>query len=87
VLPLRAARYRHTGRFLGTTPAVDGVVSPGEYADATTFTGVSDWVPQFSPTRDPKDLSLKGYVKHDGSRLYFAFEITDDVLYGIDTPR
>jgi SSS family solute:Na+ symporter len=26
-------------------------------------------------------------VKHDGTRLYFAFEITDDVLYGIDTPR
>ena len=35
----------------------------------------------------PQDLSLKGYVKHDGKRLYFAFDVTDDVLYGIDTPR
>src|SRR5437867_922015 len=43
--------------------------------------------PQFSPTTDPKDLSLKGYVKHDGKRLYFAFDVTDHVLYGIDTPR
>ena len=31
--------------------------------------------------------SVKGYVKHDGKRLYFAFDVTDDVLYGIDTPR
>ena len=30
---------------------------------------------------------MHGWVKHDGRRLYFAFEITDDVLYGIDTPR
>ena len=26
-------------------------------------------------------------MKHDGKRLYFAFDVTDDVLYGIDTPR
>lgn len=30
---------------------------------------------------------MKGWVKHDGKRLYFAFEIDDDLLYGIDTPR
>lgn len=41
----------------------------------------------FSPTTDPKDLALSGWVKHDGKRLYFAFEITDDLLYAIDTPR
>ena len=35
----------------------------------------------------PRDLALRGWVKHDGRRLYFAFEITDDVLYGIDTDR
>ena len=63
------------------------VISPGEWSDATEFFGVRDWVPQFSPTDDPKDLSLHGYVKHDGKRLYFAFDVTDDVLYGIDTPR
>lgn len=71
----------------GTTPKIDGKISPGEYADATTLSGVLDWTPQFSKTLDPKDLALKGWVKHDGKRLYFAFEIADDVLYGIDTPR
>src|SRR5262249_26782194 len=43
--------------------------------------------PQFSRTVEPRDLSLRGWVKHDSKRLYFAFDITDDVLYGIDTPR
>jgi SSS family solute:Na+ symporter len=36
---------------------------------------------------DPKDLAPHGCVKHDGKRLYFAFDITDDVLYGTDTPE
>lgn len=73
--------------FPGKTPHLDGVLSPGEWDDATQFYGVADWIPQFTPTRDPKDLALHGYVKHDGKRLYFAFDVTDDVLYGIDTPR
>ncbi len=46
-----------------------------------------DWTHTFSPTTDPKDLSLKGWVKHDGKRLYFAFEVDDDLLYGIHSPR
>ncbi|MBI1787681.1 MAG: hypothetical protein HYR60_09055 [Acidobacteria bacterium] len=71
----------------GSTPVLDGVIAPGEWDDATSFTGVAGWIAQFTPTRDPRDLSLKGYVKHDGRRLYFAFDVTDDVLYGIDTPR
>ncbi len=71
----------------GKTPMIDGVISPGEWEDATTFLGVEGWRPQFSAVTDPKDLSLKGYVKHDGKRLYFAFDVTDDVLYGIDTQR
>ncbi|MGQ9731910.1 MAG: hypothetical protein ACUVX8_11650 [Candidatus Zipacnadales bacterium] len=73
--------------YKGTTPVLDGVISPGEYDDATRFTGVEGWTPQFTPTTDPNDLSLVGYVKHDDERLYFAFEVTDDVLYGIDTER
>jgi SSS family solute:Na+ symporter len=73
--------------FRGKAPTLDGIISAGEWADAATFSGVSDWIPQFTPTRDPDDLSLKGWVKHDGRRLYFAFDVTDDVLYGIDTPR
>src|SRR5947199_987757 len=71
----------------GKTPQLDGVIAPGEWDDATTFSGVSDWIPQFSRTTDARDLALRGWVKHDGKRLYFAFDITDDVLYGIDTPR
>jgi len=78
---------RKLDAFRGSTPVLDGKISPGEWDDATEFSGVADWVPQFSPTTDPKDLALHGYVKHDGRRLYFAFDVTDDVLYGIDTPR
>ena len=73
--------------WLGRTPKLDGVLSPGEWDDATRFTGVLNWSHTFTPTTDPKDLALTGYVKHDGKRLYFAFDVTDDVLYGIDTPR
>jgi solute:Na+ symporter, SSS family len=73
--------------FPGRTPKMDGVISRGEWDDATKFTGVLDWSHTFTPTTDPKDLGLIGYVKHDGRRLYFAFDVTDDVLYGIDTAR
>ncbi len=73
--------------FSGKTPKIDGVISPGEWDDATAFSGVEGWISQFSPVRDPLDLSLRGFVKHDGSRLYFAFQVTDDVLYSVDTPR
>ena len=85
---LSAGEYpRGLRAYPGSTPNLDGTLTPGEWEDATTFAGVSDWVPQFAPTSDPADLSLRGWVKHDGRRLYFAFDITDDVLYGIDTPR
>jgi SSS family solute:Na+ symporter len=73
--------------FQGKTPVIDGIISPGEWDDATQFYGVFDWIPQFSGTTDPKDLSVHAFVKHDDKRLYFAFIVTDDVLYGIDTPR
>jgi len=80
-------RVRTLSAWRGKTPVLDGTISPGEWSDATEFFGVTDWVPQFSATTDPKDLALHGYVKHDGKRLYFAFDVNDDVLYGIDTPR
>lgn len=73
--------------YRGATPTLDGVIAEGEWADATPITGVKDWTPQFSPTTDDADLSLRGWVKHDGERLWFAFDITDDILYGIDTER
>ncbi len=78
---------RTLNAFPGSTPKIDGVLSPGEWGDATQFYGVQDWIPQFTPTTDSSDLALHGFVKHDGKRLYFAFDITDDVLYGIDTAR
>ena len=78
---------RYLDCYRGTTPTLDGVISPGEYADATVIYGVDGWASEFTPTTCPKDLSLIGYVKHDGNRLYFAFDISDDVLYGIDTNR
>jgi len=73
--------------YRGTTPLLDGVISPGEYDDAVEIRGCRDWTHTFSPTTDDRDLSLVGWVKHDGRDLYFAFRVTDDVLYGIDTPR
>lgn len=73
--------------FPGKTPKVDGVLAPGEWADATEIRGVKDWAHTFSPTTDDADLSLRGWVKHDGKRLYFAFAITDNLLYGLQTER
>ena len=70
----------------GRTPVLDGVLSPGEWDDALQFAGVARWTQEFSAA-DPKDLSIRIYVKRDDRRLYFAFDVTDDVLYGIDTPR
>ncbi len=73
--------------FPGKTPKIDGKLAAGEWADATPITGTIGWTHTFSPTTDTKDLNLRGWVKHDGKRLYFAFDIDDDLLYGIDTPR
>lgn len=73
--------------WFGSTPKIDGEIRPGEWADATEFLGVLNWIPEFSPVKDDQDLSLRGWVKHDDRCLYFAFEVTDDILYGIDTPR
>ncbi len=78
---------RELKAFRGTTPVIDGALAHGEWDDAQTLGGVADWTPQFTPTTDPADLSLKGWVKYDDERLYFAFDVTDDVLYGIDTGR
>jgi SSS family solute:Na+ symporter len=81
--PLHAALHSYPG----STPHLDGVLSAGEWSDATRFTGTAGWTSTFTPTTDPKDLSVQGWVKHDSTHLYFAFDVTDDVLYGIDTPR
>ena len=73
--------------WFGYTPTIDGVLAPGEWADAIEIKGVRDWTPEFSAVQEDSDLALKGWVKHDAEHLYFAFEITDDLLYGIETER
>ncbi len=73
--------------YKGSTPTLDGELSPGEWDDAVSFTHHMEWTPQFNRVSDLKDLSLTGYAKHDGKNLYFAFDVTDDVIYGIDTER
>lgn len=86
--PVLAGEWpRELRAYVGKTPLIDGVLTRGEWDDATKFSGVKDWTHEFSPTLKDRDLSLKGYVKHDNNRLYFAFDVTDDVLYGIDTLR
>ena len=73
--------------YRGSTPVLDGKISPGEYDDATRFSGTIDWTHEFNVNSDSADLSVKAWVKHDGKNLYFAFDVTDDVVYGIDIPR
>ncbi len=78
---------RELKAYRGSTPVLDGSIDAAEWRDAVTFKGTQGWTSQFSPTTAPQDLSLTGWVKYDDHRLYFAFEVSDDVLYGIDTPR
>jgi SSS family solute:Na+ symporter len=73
--------------YRGTTPLFDGKIEQGEYQDAAKISGIEAWTPQFSPVVDNSDLSGSVWIKHDGTYLYFAFDITDDLLYGIDTKR
>lgn len=78
---------RELKAFHGSTPKIDGVIEEAEWKDATRFEGVEGWTPQFTPPTKKDVLSLTGWVKYDDKRLYFAFRVTDDVLYGIDTDR
>lgn len=78
---------RSLSSFQGKAPVIDGVLAPGEWDDASHFDGMQGWISQFSPVTDTKDLAMEGWVKHDAKRIYFGFRVTDDVLYGIDTPR
>ncbi|AGH44457.1 hypothetical protein C427_2348 [Paraglaciecola psychrophila 170] len=73
--------------YRGTTPLFDGKVEDNEYQDASRISNIAAWTAQFSPVVDKKDLSGSVWIKHDGTHLYFAFDITDDVIYGIETER
>ena len=74
--------------YLGTTPTLDGFIQVGEYDDAERIIGVKGWKSDTPPAcENPEDLSMVAWVKHDGKSLYFAFDITDDVIYGFDIER
>ena len=86
------ARHATLLSYKGGTPALDGVLSPGEYDDAFRFSapwsgGQMAWTPEFFNVTDPNDLGLTGWIKHDDTSLYLAFNITDDVLYAVQTER
>lgn len=71
--------------YKGTTPSLDGYISEGEYTDAELLRGVVGW---YSDTKvasnDSLDLSARAWYKHDGTYMYFAFDVRDDVLFGYD---
>lgn len=87
-LSVGANTSREIFAYLGTTPTLDGVIDPLEWNDAVKESGISGWDPEFlavAPTH-PQDLNLTLWVKHDAKRLYFGFQVIDDVLYGFQTP-
>ena len=73
--------------YRGSTPVFDGKITKDEYQDATYIPNINKWVARFYPVLSEQDLSGSVWIKHDGTYLYFAFDVTDDVIYGIDTPR
>jgi hypothetical protein len=83
--PPRQEQFR---AYAGSTPRIDGIISPSEWSDAYEFSSSPDWVAEFSPANNASDLSIKsGFIKHDDHHLYFAFDVVDDVRYAVDTPR
>jgi len=64
--------------YQGPSPVLDGKITEGEYEGATTFDHSKKWASQFAQPRNKSDLSLQGWVAHDGEYLYFAFDVTDD---------
>lgn len=86
----RADAPRVVHAYRGTTPVLDGVLRPGEWADALRFvSGIGGWNAQFAAVLPvvPADLDIEAWVKHDNASLFFAFRIRDDLLYGRQTER
>ncbi len=72
----------------GSTPRFDGRLDEGEYQDAAGFRWSDEWVEAMKQEiESPEDLYFEGWVKHDGEHLYLAFDIQDDLFYGIETER
>jgi hypothetical protein len=68
------------------TPTLDGIISPGEWTDANSFTfdGTDQLRPGWNDTaaalRAPSNWSCTFYVKHDANNVYIATVVTDDVI-------
>jgi len=73
--------------YKGATPTIDGTLSPGEWSDAAFINGLSGWKEECRVANNAADLSLTCYIKHDDTCLYFAYDVTDNIIYGVDTPR
>ena len=72
----------------GASPEFDGRLSEGEYDDAARFEWGADWIEAMKQEiASRQDLDFRGWVKHDGEHLYLAFDISDDIFYGVDTDR
>lgn len=72
----------------GTTPIIDGIISEGEWMDATSIVSTIPFnTPQFSPVNNASDLRVnQAWVKYDRDGLFFAFDIIDNIAYSKDTP-
>lgn len=72
----------------GDSPNFDGYIGDSEYADASRFSWSEEWVEAMKQEiTSPEDLYFEGWVKHDREHLYLAFDIRDDLFYGIETER
>ena len=72
--------------YRGTMPTLDGILSPGEWDDADSFAHDATWNSDAGTVKDPSDYCMTAWVKHDGADLCFAFDVSDDVIYGRDIP-
>jgi len=74
-----------------TPPTLDGLISPGEYSDASPIAVVFN-DPDSPPgivaeggISDSTDLSFVAYAVYDADNLYIAVDVTDDQIYD-DSP-
>ncbi|MDA0349173.1 MAG: hypothetical protein O3C43_17845 [Verrucomicrobia bacterium] len=72
----------------GVTPDFDGRVDAEEYRDASHLVWDETWIEAMpQEIESPEDLDFDIWVKHDGEYLYLAFDIRDNLFYGIETER
>lgn len=77
----------------GTAPVLDGEITAGEWDDALFIRKANDPWPHDTQEQKLKvtyaaaDLGVVIRMKHDGTRLYILTEVTDDILYNLDTPE